>query len=103
MKKPRSALIIVVLLILGLSWVVPAEDLAETAYDESEALPYEGTPLLADVVSQTAASTTQAARSTLRLLLACPSRFPPTRINRTEVHRCAEAAVTLALLCTLLC
>jgi hypothetical protein len=103
MKKPRSALVILVLLVLGLSCAVPAEDLAETAYDESEALPYEGTALISDVVSQTAASTSQAVQSTHRLLLAYPFRVAAMRINRTEAHHSDEATVALALLCTLLC
>jgi hypothetical protein len=46
MRKPRSALILFVLLVLSLSLAVPAEDALETNYDESETQPYEAIPLL---------------------------------------------------------
>jgi len=40
---------------LSLSFAVPTEDVPETAYDESESLPYEMTPLLsADLVPESA-------------------------------------------------
>jgi len=45
MRKPRSILVVSVLLSFGLCMVVPAEDLPETAYDESERLPYASTPV----------------------------------------------------------
>jgi hypothetical protein len=40
MKKPCSILLFCVLLGFGVSVVVPAEDVPDTAYDESEAPPY---------------------------------------------------------------
>jgi hypothetical protein len=52
MRKPGSVLIICVLLAFGASLAVPAEDVPETAYDESESLPYEGTPLFSTTLSQ---------------------------------------------------
>jgi len=45
MRKPRSVLVLLLLLVFNVSVVVPAEDVPETPYDESEALPYEGTPV----------------------------------------------------------
>lgn len=45
MRKPRSIFVLLVLLGFSVSLAVPAEDLPETAYDESEALPCEGTAL----------------------------------------------------------
>lgn len=45
MKKPRSALVLLLLLGFSVSLAAPAEDVPETAYDESEALPYESTPI----------------------------------------------------------
>jgi len=45
MKVFRSALVLLVTSVLSLSFTVPAEDLSETAYDESESLPYEGAAL----------------------------------------------------------
>jgi len=46
MSKWRCGLVAFVAFVLGLSLLVPAEDVAETAYDESEAMPYEITPNL---------------------------------------------------------
>lgn len=50
MKKSHSALVLLVAFVLGLSFAVPAEDVPETPYDESEALPYEITPLFSIVL-----------------------------------------------------
>ena len=52
MKKPRIILILFVLIGLFVSPVFPAEDIPETAYDESETLPYETTPLYSLIVPQ---------------------------------------------------
>lgn len=41
MKRPWFILIFFLLLVMGLSLAVPAEDVPETTYDESEPLPYE--------------------------------------------------------------
>jgi len=41
----RSALVLLATFALSLSFAVPGEDSPETLYDESEALPYEITPL----------------------------------------------------------
>jgi hypothetical protein len=53
MRKPCFILIIFVLLAFGGSLAVPAEDVPETAYDESETLPYNGTPLFSIAAPQT--------------------------------------------------
>ncbi len=50
MRKPCSILLLCVLLCFGVSVVVPAEDVPETAYDESDALPYENTAVIAIAV-----------------------------------------------------
>jgi hypothetical protein len=52
MRRPCSVLILFVLLGFGVSLGVPAEDVPETAYDESEALPYEMTPPLSGDLAQ---------------------------------------------------
>jgi len=44
MADSRICLALFVAFVLGLSLLVPAEDIPETAYDESEALPYRRTP-----------------------------------------------------------
>ena len=43
MAKARSVLVLLVALMLGLCLAVPAEDVPETAYDESDSLPFQGT------------------------------------------------------------
>jgi len=53
MKKPASILILCMLLGLGLSAVIPAEDLPETAHDESESLPYVVTSAFSTTASET--------------------------------------------------
>jgi hypothetical protein len=60
MGKPRFALVLFLLLSFGVSLSVAAEDIPETAYDESEPLPYEDTPLFSMVALQASASMTQA-------------------------------------------
>ena len=102
MRKPRFALILFVLLFFGLSLAVPAEDLAETAYDESETSPYEITPLFSNLMSQAAAST-GAVGSVVCLRSGTPLRGVLTRITDRDSHRSAKSRVAQALLCTLLC
>jgi hypothetical protein len=48
----RAALVLLATLALGLSFAVPAEDVLETPYDESESLPYEMTSLSGDLVQE---------------------------------------------------
>lgn len=60
MRKPRSVLIFLLLLGFGLSLAVPAEDVPETPYDESETLPYERTPLFSITVTQPSDRTAKA-------------------------------------------
>jgi hypothetical protein len=55
MRTLWSILVLCVLLGFGVSLAVPAEDVPETAYDESEGLPYEDTPLFSIVVSRASA------------------------------------------------
>jgi hypothetical protein len=52
MRKPRSVLVLLLLLVFGVSLAVTAEDVPETPYDESETLPYESTPTLSNEVLQ---------------------------------------------------
>jgi hypothetical protein len=103
MRRPCFILILFVLLGFGASLAVPAEDLPETANDESEALPYEGTPLFPIVVPLAAARTTRAPLSSLHPKPGAPSLFALARVRDTDAHRSADARASLALLCTLLC
>jgi hypothetical protein len=99
MRRRSSILILSVLLGFGVSLAGPAEDVPETVYDESEALPYESTPLFSTVVPL-AAGTIQAVPSSLRSRLGAPSLFAPARVRDTDA---TDTRISLALLCTLLC
>jgi hypothetical protein len=70
--KPYSILLLCVLLVFGLSFAIPAEDVPETAYDESEGLPYEGTTPSAAVLQASACTvqTTMSSVSTFDLCFA---------------------------------
>jgi len=103
MKTLCYTRVFVVLLVMSLSLTVPAEDLPETAYDESEALPYESTALISDVMPQAAASATQAERVVPRRQPDALFWPPLRRTNGTVIHRHTEARVALSLICTLLC
>jgi hypothetical protein len=103
MRRSSSILILCVLLGFGVSLAVPAEDVPETAYDESEGLPYEGTPLFSVVVPLVAARTTQSQLSSLRTKPEAPSAFTPARVRYADANRATDTRISLALLCTLLC
>ena len=45
--KPRLAVVFLMILSLGVSLGLPAEDVLDAVYDESEAVPFEAIPLLA--------------------------------------------------------
>jgi hypothetical protein len=63
MRRRWFILVFCVLLGFGVSLAVPAEDAPETAYDESEALLYEGTPLFSIVVPLASARIAKTKRS----------------------------------------
>ena len=101
--KPRCAVLVLMFLALGMSLGLPTEDVPETAYNESEGLPYEGTSLFSIVVPLVAARTTRALLGLLHLKHGAPSLLPSARVRNGDAHRSADARVSLALLCTLLC
>lgn len=72
MRKPRFALILFELLGFGVFLAVPAEDVPETAYDESQSLPYESTPLFSIMLQESARALQSA------LTLAFQLHFHPT-------------------------
>jgi hypothetical protein len=99
--KPRCAVVFLMVLTLGVSLGLPAEDVLETVYDESEALPSESIPLFSIVAPLVAARTTPAVPSSLHL--GAPSLFAPARVRETDANRATDTRISLALLCTLLC
>ena len=51
MKALRSLLVLFGVLVLGLSFAVPAEDVADTPFDESQSLAYESAlPVLSNLI-----------------------------------------------------
>src|ERR1039457_5313978 len=103
MKKPRSALILFVLLVLSFSLAVASEDLLETTYDESETQPYEAIPLFSSLSPLAASGTPQAVPSSVRVHFGVPSRLARACFAGKVSHRPDKAHVAVALLCTLLC
>lgn len=99
----RFALTFLMLMSLGLGLSVPAVDIPETPYDESESAPYEITPLLSIALRLGAAPKTQPPLRSLHLKGDVPSSFPPTLLHDADARRSADARVSLALLRTLLC
>jgi hypothetical protein len=78
MKLLRFALVLLATLALSVSFVIPAEDLLDTAYDESEALPYECTSSFFITQHESALAPTQGLpaqfqREAKRRVLAQPS------------------------------
>jgi hypothetical protein len=103
MRKPRSALILFMLLVLSLSLAVPAEDVLETTYDESETQPYEDVPLFSILLPLAAGGMTQAVLSGVRLRSGTAFPFVVTRSNGADAHQPTGCRVALALRCTFLC
>ena len=88
---------------MGLFLTVPAEDVLETAYDESEVLPFENAPLISDEVQEVAASTNEAESCAVRGQSATSCRTVRSRIVATETPRSAQARVAVVMLRSLLC
>jgi hypothetical protein len=101
--KPRCAVVFLMFLALGVSLGLPAEDVMDAVYDESEAVPYEVIPPGSISSSPLFARTTQAAPSSLRQKLRVPSPFSSACVSDTETNGATDARVSLSLLCTLLC
>jgi hypothetical protein len=101
--KPHRAVLFLIVLTLGVSLGLPAEDVLDAVYNESEAVPYEVIPLVSIVVSPLLARSTQAAPNSFDQKLGVPSRFSSARARDTEAHRSADARALSALLCILLC
>jgi len=59
MKTLRSLVVFVAIVTMGLSLTILPEDAVETAYDESETLPYEGPPPFSSALLKSLAGTPQ--------------------------------------------
>lgn len=96
MRKRRSAFVFLVLLDLGVSADVPSENMPETAYDESETLPCESTPLFSIVGPQAVAARPTLPPSVLSHCLDLTARCCESyRKNRAKKLRPSLDALTI--------
>jgi hypothetical protein len=100
---PRLAVVFLMIVTVCLSLGLPAEDVLDAVYDESEALPYEVIPLFSIALRPAAFRTTQAPLNFLDLKSGVPSPYLPARVRDKDATQSANTRVSLALLCTLLC
>ena len=103
MRRRPPILILLVLLSMSVFLSVPAEDVPETSYDESEEMAYEETPLFDSVLPQVAVQTDQMVP---RSLDPRPGGLPllaPACVRGSDSKPLAGVRMSLALLCTLLC
>jgi hypothetical protein len=101
--QPRFAVVLLMILTLGMSLGLPAEDVLDAVYDESEALPCEGTPSFSITLSPVDAQTTQSPLSSFHPKPATPLLLARVRVRDNDTHRFADVRASLALRCTLLC
>lgn len=101
--KPRLAVVLMMILTLGMALGLPAEDVLDATYDESEALPCDGTPLFSIMMSPVAARTTQELLRSLRPKPGASLLVVRACARDADANRSANAGVSLAGLCTLLC
>jgi hypothetical protein len=108
MRRKYTWVIFCLLLVLGLSSAVPAEDLPDTNFDESETHPSEISLLIPTLTEQTASRTqmalseTQAAQNSLRPQTTTLFRLSLKSFTRPVGHRFAEPQGVLSQICTLL-
>ena len=88
------------LLFLSFSLALPAEDLPETTYVESEGLLYEASPQISTLTPQAAISTSRIRVPTELAILSIRTSLTDRSI---QAGRFAKARVALALRCILLC
>jgi len=103
MARPYFTLVLFAVLGLTLFLVIPAEDLSETAYDESELLPYETTPATANLIAQLAASVIQRVPSARAISSQFYPAFTPGSPTPQASIAQRETRPAFALLCILLC
>jgi hypothetical protein len=107
MRRVYSCLVLFVLLILGTSSAMVAEDLPDTPYDESETQPYESSTSIPNLMGQTAWATqtalseTEDTQSTLSLQTSILFRLGAKTNPRCDTPF-TSARSLLTLVCTLL-
>lgn len=103
MKAPLSTIVFLVVLTLGLSLAVLPEDVAETAFDESETMPFEGAPLFSLVTPRAMAPGRQDARRAIGYRSCALSQLSSLHLNDDGVVQSGQARSALALCCALRC
>jgi hypothetical protein len=100
MTGPRCTVALLALLFLSFSFAVPAENLMETSYDESEGLLYVGSSSILNLAQKVTASTNQTRPTTESAVASI--RTPIFDIGR-QGSRSPQTRSAQALLCTFLC
>jgi hypothetical protein len=96
MSKLRCILVVLATLTLCLSSAVPMEDDPETAYDESESLPYEMTPLLSGNIVQESASALQVVPIVLSDSFSMPRQaLGRAGCRKLGAHRISDSLIIL--------
>ena len=101
MRKTHFPLLFFVLLAFGFGFAVPAQDLPETAYDESQAEPFEPAAVMSDPAPLIAVVSNRPA-----IMAQCPgprlSAVISRRISQSPPHRFLSSRLILALMCSLI-
>ena len=103
MRKLRLASFFLLSLVLALFVGVPAEDLPDTVYDESESQPFDDTPLVSEAITEVAAERTQQVPANLLHELPVLLAAWSPRSDTANASRASGKRILLALLCTLVC
>jgi hypothetical protein len=101
--QPRFAVVFLMILTIGLSLGLPAVDVLEAVYDESEALPCEAIPQFSVTLQPVDVRITRAPLRSLRHRDGAPFPSVPAPVCDTDTKQCAHSRVSLAMVCTLLC
>ena|SRR5271165_44507 len=102
-KVARFACVLSLTIVLGLFLAVPAVDIPETTFDESETPAYEGTPLFSIEIPQAAAPEAPDVRNAAELRSGALSRLTSTRSSGKDAARSPDVRDALALLSILRC
>ncbi|HYA22617.1 MAG TPA: hypothetical protein VEF05_00565 [Terriglobales bacterium] len=96
MSKLRCILVVLAALTLCLSSAVPVEDDPETAYDESESLPYEMTPPLCGKIVQESAPAPQVVPIVPSDLFSTPRQaLGRAGCRKLAAHRISDSLIIL--------
>ncbi len=99
--KTQFAVVFLMILGLGMSLGLAAEDVLDRVYDESETLPFDVIVQVSITLRPMAAGVSQAPLSSI---VPCSSSAASSaRGCDASAHRSGDAGVSLALICTLLC